>query len=93
MEEAGHGGYKVTQQVVSLADLASLIDEKQPRCLCGAVLHGSDIRHYGPHPGGYYVEGFHGKRWVYVTCSQCGYNVALHKIWRELFDTEAQVDE
>ncbi|MFH2110982.1 MAG: hypothetical protein ABIJ47_06960 [Candidatus Bathyarchaeota archaeon] len=71
-------------QILSLERLAALIDEKRPRCICGATLQSSHIRHYGPHEGGIHVEGFEEKRWVYVKCSTCGYDVALHKIWREL---------
>ena len=74
----------MTEQVLSLEKLAALIDEKRPTCICDAVLHGSDIGHYGPHEGGYDVNGFNEKRWVYVTCARCGYDMALPKIWREL---------
>ena len=74
----------MSEQVLSLEWLAARIDEKRPLCPCDAVLHGSDIRHYGPHDGGYHVEGFEEKRWVYVTCARCGYDNSLPKIWREL---------
>lgn len=72
----------MSEQTLSLERLAALIDEKHPMCICGATLQGSQVRHYGPHEGGYHVEGFEEKRWVYVTCASCGYDVALHKIWR-----------
>ncbi len=74
----------MSEQVLNLEKLAALIDEKRPTCICGATLHGSDICHYGPHDGGHHVEDFEEKRWVYVTCARCGYDMALHKIWREL---------
>ena len=74
----------MSEQVLSLEKLVALIDEKRPTCVCGATLHGSHIRHYGPHEGGYHVEGFEEKRWVYVTCPRCGYDWTLHKIWRML---------
>jgi len=74
----------MSEQVLSLERLAALIDEKRPTCTCGSRLHGGDIRHYGPHMGGVHVEDFDEKRWVYVTCRDCGYDVALHKIWGEL---------
>ena len=80
----------MTKQVLSLKTLAALIDEKGPICICGATLHGSDIGHYGPHEGGYRVEGFDEKRWGYVTCARCGYDMALHKIRRELQTREAE---
>ena len=74
----------MTEQVLNLESLAALIDEKQPKCICGQTLKGSGLRYYTPHPGGYWVEGVPEKAWVYVHCPHCGYDVALHKIWREL---------
>jgi len=75
----------VTEQVLSLERLAALIAEKRPTCgYCDTVLRGCDLRHYGPHPGGYHVEGFDERRWVYVTCHGCGYDWALSKLWRDL---------
>jgi len=77
------------ENIINLTKLAELIDEKQPHCICGAKLYGNALRHYGPHIGGYTVEGFTDKRWIYVTCSQCGYDVALHKIEEELIECGA----
>ena len=75
----------MSEQVLSLERLAAWIDEKRPTCgYCDAALRGSDIGHYGPHEGGYHVEGLEEKRWVFVTCHNCGYDTSLHKIWREL---------
>ena len=75
----------MSEQVLSLKRLVARIDEKRPTCRsCGAVLYGSDIGQCGPHDGGYHVEGFEEKRWVYVTCASCGYDNSLPKIWEEL---------
>jgi len=78
------GTHQVTRQVYRLEDLAAKINEKQPTCICGATLHASDIRHYGPQEGGIYLEGYTEPRWVYVTCSQCGYDMTIWKIWEEI---------
>lgn len=71
------------KKYINLDELAELIDEKKPLCICGKELKGSGLNHYGPHDGGIYVEGYAEKRWVYITCS-CGYDMALWKIEREL---------
>lgn len=68
---------------INLESLARLIDEKKPTCICGEALEGSGIEHY-PHDGGVLVEGYADKQWVYIHCSECGYDMALHKIMREL---------
>lgn len=69
-------------QVHRLEAIVENINTAEPHCSCGAVLHGSDLRHYGPHLGGIYLEGFPEPRWVYVTCGRCGYDIAIRKIWR-----------
>ncbi|MFH2111886.1 MAG: hypothetical protein ABIJ47_11580 [Candidatus Bathyarchaeota archaeon] len=76
----------MSEQVLSLERLVALIDEKRPTCICGKVLKGSGLDLWGPHDGGYHVEGFEEKQWVYVHCEnpKCGYDMALPKIWREL---------
>ena len=71
-------------KAINLESLARLIDEKKPTCICGRTLKGGGIDHYGPHDGGVHVEGYTEKRWVYVHCSKCGYDMALWKIMREL---------
>ena len=75
----------MTEQVVSLERLAAQIAEKRPTChFCNTVLRGSDIGHYGPHDGGYHMEGYDEKRWVYVTCHGCGYDWSLWKLESDL---------
>lgn len=71
-------------KMINLETLSELIDEKKPTCICGKTLRGSGLEHYGPHDGGVNVEGYTEKRWVYVHCPYCDYDMALHKIMREL---------
>jgi len=73
----------MSSKPINLKELAALIDEKKPICLCGKTLRGSGLQHYGPHDGGVLVEGYSEKRWVYVHC-RCGHDMALWKIMREL---------
>jgi hypothetical protein len=72
----------VTEQVLSLDKVRAWVDEKQFTCRnCEkTVLRGCNVGHYGPHDGGYHVEGFSEKRWVYVTCRGCMWS--LSKLWR-----------
>ena len=72
-------------QPINLMKLRALIDEKKPTCICGTTLKGGGINYWGPHDGGVHVEGETEKQWVYVHCSKCGYDMALHKILRELY--------
>jgi len=69
--------------VIDLKELAALIDAKQPTCICGLKLTGAGLSHYVPHDGGYWVQGLPVKAWIYVHC-QCGHDMALWKIVREL---------
>ena len=71
-------------KVFNLGDLALLINETEPTCICGATLKGNGIDYWGPHDGGIHVEGETEKQWVYVHCSKCGYDMALWKISGEL---------
>ena len=54
-----------------------LVEGKRCRW-CGAPLSGP-IHHY-PHPGGWKVEGFPERQWLYVICPGCGYQWALWKL-------------
>lgn len=76
------------EQPVDLTYLANLIESKKPKCLCGRALSGANLRFYD-HDGGYrtlnsYHEEMKEKQWIYVHCKKCGYDMALHKIAREL---------
>lgn len=69
---------------LDLIELAHRIEEHKPSCICGATLRGYNIDHYGPHDGGEIVRGYGDPRWVYVHCDRCGYDMAIHKIKREI---------
>lgn len=43
------------------------------------LLENEPIEHY-EHSGGYEVEGFAKKLWLYVTCPRCQYQWSLEKI-------------
>ena len=72
------------QEPLNLREVGRLVEEKKPACICGADLRGIHVEHYGPHEGGYLVGGYMERQWVYIHCFRCGYDMALHKIWREL---------
>jgi hypothetical protein len=49
-------------------------------CGCGRKgLKSLPIEHYN-HDGGWPIEGFKEKQWLYVTCPKCGYQWALWKL-------------
>jgi len=68
---------------ISISGLRKLIDEKQPKCLCGTALRGDNVT-YRPHEGGVRIQGMTGPQWVFVRCDKCGYNMALWKISKKL---------
>lgn len=43
------------------------------------MLDGQPIQHYN-HDGGYAVEGYVQKQWLYVECPKCDYQWAFHKL-------------
>lgn len=43
---------------------------------CGATLNHRNVEYYD-HDGGYEVEGFTQKQWLYVTCHKCGHQWSL----------------
>jgi hypothetical protein len=76
------------EEPIDLTYLANLIESKKPTCLCGKALRGSGLREYD-HDGGFRTLDSYGnimeeRQWIYVHCSHCGYDMALHKIAREL---------
>jgi len=78
------------QEPIDLGELARLIDEKKPTCICwnhktgkNNYLTGRQIDVYD-HDGGRRVVGYKEKQWVSVHCHKCGYNMSLWKIEREL---------
>ena len=63
----------------SLEDYQKEFDSRTIGCkFCGAEIEGF-IEHY-EHSGGYVIEGFIMKQWLYVTCWKCRYEWALHKL-------------
>jgi hypothetical protein len=70
---------RINEQVKpSLEDYRKQI--KDDKCSCGYVgLSKLRIEHYD-HDGGWPVEGFKEKQWLYVTCPKCGYQWALWKL-------------
>jgi hypothetical protein len=73
----------MTQEQLDLWKVAILIEKKKPKCICGKPLKGSGINYY-EHEGGVHIVGEKEKQWVYVHCDECGFDMALWKIWREL---------
>lgn len=72
----------VNFEEMTLSNIADLVDEKKPTCICGKTLLGGLIKNY-PHEGGIKVKGYKRNQWVYIHC-RCGYDMALWKIKREL---------
>lgn len=69
---------------IDLFDISAQIRDKEPACICGAVLDPGNLDHYGPHEGGDLVKGFLHKQWIFIHCDKCGYDMALWKIRRDL---------
>ncbi|MHC1624664.1 MAG: hypothetical protein ACXQS2_01500 [Methermicoccaceae archaeon] len=47
--------------------------------ICGESLEDCDVHHY-PHSGGWEVEGFRERQWLYVICPKCGYSWSWWKL-------------
>jgi len=59
----------------TLEDYDKITTDKCPSC-SGKL---GAIEHYD-HDGGWNVEGFSEKQWLYKTCRKCGYQWALWKL-------------
>lgn len=46
---------------------------------CQSVLSHQSVEYYD-HDGGYMVDGFQQKQWLYLTCPGCGYQWSLVKL-------------
>lgn len=46
---------------------------------CGEKLDTSAVEGY-PHDGGWTVDGFKDKQWLYIHCTKCNYDWALWKL-------------
>lgn len=58
---------------------AQLDGKKCKWCNNTVSLEDEPIEHYD-HPGGYEVEGFKEKQWLYVVCPTCEYQWSLRKL-------------
>lgn len=68
---------------IDIQELARKIYEKKPSCSCGKTLESYNLEHY-LHEGGEQVKGYEKPQWLYIHCDNCGYDMALWKIRREL---------
>lgn len=62
---------------MNLEDYAQLVKERHCRT-CGRKLP-AKIEHYD-HEGGWKVDGYDERQWLYVNCPNCGYDNALWKL-------------
>ena len=67
----------------NLDEIKDLINQLNPKCICGTTLRGTNTHHYGPHTSGIHLQGHTEKQWVYVTCTKCGYDMSLTKILKQ----------
>lgn len=49
---------------------------------CGALLGSAEVHSYD-HEDGLNLRGFLQPQWVYLSCSRCGVDIALHKLTRD----------
>ncbi len=61
-----------------LEDYSREIVGKQ--CHCGYVYTNSDKVERYNHSGGWIVEGYQGRQWLWVTCRKCEHDMSLWKI-------------
>lgn len=58
----------------------NLIADLKPKCkMCRADLAGTPLESYS-HDGGYEVENFAEKQWLYIVCRKCDYQNSLVKM-------------
>lgn len=68
----------------TLDQIETALIQKDAHCrICGKRFEKGDIRAY-KHSGGIEVKGFKQKQWVYMRCSGCGYDWALHKLTNQI---------
>lgn len=70
------GNFVVLNMVEARPFLARIV---RTRCDCGFDMGGEPIRGY-PHSGGWRVEGYKKRLWLYVTCPNCKYQWAIWKL-------------
>lgn len=71
-------GYTMTLQ-----EIAALVVDHNAECYCKYKFTKSDIRSYD-HYAGISVLGYPFKQWVYLTCQDCHYQMAIWKILNKL---------
>ncbi|AKB79109.1 hypothetical protein MSHOH_2626 [Methanosarcina horonobensis HB-1 = JCM 15518] len=49
---------------------------------CGALLSSAEVHSYD-HEDGLNLRGFLRPQWIYITCTRCGADIALHKLTRD----------
>ncbi len=83
MESKNNGEMVSTPNKVlpSLIDYEDMIKDKNCS-YCNGHLGGIE---YYPHDGGWLVDGFSERQWLYKTCMKCGYQWALRKIGVDRF--------
>lgn len=62
-----------------IGDYEKLLEGKTCRWHEKPVTLPTEIKTYD-HEDGYTVEGFKRKQWLYVTCSDCGYDWSIWKL-------------
>ena len=75
--KAGDGERATTTRALTLQEYAALVKRKKCRW-CKRRLS-SRVDHYD-HAGGWEVNGFQRKQWLYVICTGCGYQWNLSKL-------------
>lgn len=60
---------------MKLGDYGELVKGKKCK-FCGTVLNYGCIEYYD-HEGGFKVEGFDKKQWLYINCFGCGHDWSL----------------
>lgn len=64
---------------MKLSDYEKLLEGKTCRFHIHPPKIPAKIKSYD-HDGGYTVEGFEKKQWLYVTCKSCGYDWSVWKL-------------
>jgi len=62
---------------MKIGDYAQLVKGKKCK-ICGSKLP-AEVEHYD-HEGGWIVDGYEKRQWLYTRCRRCGYKNALWKL-------------
>jgi len=80
---------------MNITDFGKALDKLKPKCSwCETDLTGKPIHSYD-HDGGWKVEGFTLKQWLYVSCPKCNYDWAIWKfgISRSMGDNPTEKED